>query len=125
MLASRKAPPALPLQLSLSDIVTPLKLASWATELSAYPDEQFKHFILYGIEHGFRIGFDYANHKLTAKGNNMSSALEHPEIVDDYLATEKALGRVGVVPRAPLSKHNTRRANVLILPATHNYQLSQ
>ena len=105
MLASRKAPPALPMPLSLSDIVTPLKLASWATELTAYPDEQFKHFILYGIEHGFRIGFDYANHKLTAKGNNMSSTLEHPEIVHDYLATEIALGRIGVVPRgSPAAK---------------------
>ena len=84
---------------TLLDIITPLNLVSWATELSAYPDKQFKHYILSGIEYGFRVGYDYANHTLVARGRNMSSALEHPEVVDNYLAAEKSLGRVGVVPK--------------------------
>ena len=97
-LSSRVNHQALPLPPALSDIVTPLKVENWAVELSNYPDKQFSQYILAGIKHGFRVGFDYANCKLVARRRNMSSALEHSEIVDDYLAIEKAQGRVGVVP---------------------------
>lgn len=83
-LSSRLNHQALPLPPPLSDIVTPLKLENWAIELSTYPDEQFRHYILSGIKHGFRIGYDYANHKLVTRGRNMSSALEHAEVVDDW-----------------------------------------
>ena len=104
-LASRKRPPGPPLPPHLSDIVTPFKLDSWAMELRAYPDEQFKHFILSGIEHGFRIRFDYANHKVAAKGINMSSAFEHPQVIDDYIAAEKSQSQVGVMPKgSPMAK---------------------
>ena len=91
-LSSGVNPQALPLPSPLSDIVTPLKLEYWAIELSTYSDE------LSVIKHGFRIGCDYANYKVVTRGRSMSSAVEHTEVVDEYLALEKAQGRVGILP---------------------------
>ena len=85
-------PQALPLGPPLSDIVTHLKLENWAMELSTYPDEQIRLYILSGIEKGFRIGYDCANHRLVSRDRNMSSVVEHSEIVDHYLDLEKAQG---------------------------------
>ena len=46
-----------------------------------------------GIRDGFRIGFDY---KVRVRGSpaNMASAIEHPEVVSDYLAGECSEGTV-------------------------------
>ena len=47
-----------------------------------------------GIRDGFRVGFDYSRHSCKWATGNMSSALEHPEVVRDYLAQECSEGRI-------------------------------
>ncbi len=54
--------------------------------------------MLNGISEGFRIGFDCTRSDLVSKGSNMVSAREHPEVVEKYLAEEKSMGRIGVLP---------------------------
>ena len=42
---------------------------------------------------GFRIGFNHASRRVTAK-SNMKSAHQHPEVVQKYMDNEVRLGRV-------------------------------
>ena len=47
----------------------------------------------------------------------MLSALEHPQVVDDYLALEKSLGRVGAIPKhAPLVSYRCPNQSVRCYP---------
>ena len=39
-------------------IATPLRWEVWAKELRDFPDREFARYIVDGIRHGFRIGFD-------------------------------------------------------------------
>ena len=51
-------------------------------------------FFLQGITKGFRIGYDYDNGILKSAHKNLGCALEHTEVVDDYLQTELAHHRI-------------------------------
>ena len=66
--------------------------------LNDHPDVQFKNYILSGIAHGFRIGFDYRNASLRPARKNMSSAYDHPDQVDSYLRNEISQGRIVSLP---------------------------
>ena len=46
------------------------------------------------IQEGFRVGFDYSKCTCKLAIGNTKSALEHPEVVSDYLAEECSRGRV-------------------------------
>ena len=50
----------------------------------------FAEYVVQGIQNGFRIGFDYRSARMKKVSSNMRSALEHPEVVQDYLAKECA-----------------------------------
>ncbi len=67
-------------------VISPLHWTSWAEGLAKHPDREFADYLVQGIRDGFRIGFDYANHSCKRASRNMSSALERPEVVRDYLA---------------------------------------
>ena len=54
------------------------------------------------MKEGFRIGFRYADCAVKQAGSNMKSALDHPEVVEQYLATEVKLGRVMLLDREAL-----------------------
>ncbi len=56
----------------------------------------FTGIILAGLTGGFRIGF---NHRSTRARSNMRSAIDHPDIVNNYLLLEKTAGRIGVLTR--------------------------
>ena len=43
---------------------------------------------------GLRGGFDYANHSCVSAKRNMLSASQHPEVIEEYLKEEYALGRI-------------------------------
>ena len=58
--------------------------------ISDHPDKQLVHYILHGINEGFRVGFRYGK---SAK-SNMLSADTNPQVVTSYLQEEVALGRV-------------------------------
>ncbi len=83
----------------LQSVATPLRLQVWRSELSSHPDPEFRRFLLRGIEHGFRIGFDYEGARCRKASRNMPSAAEHPEPIEKYLANELGAGRIiGLLP---------------------------
>ena len=53
-----------------------------------------------GIAGGFRIGFNYQRFSCKPAHRNMKSAIESADVVEEYLFTEQAAGRV-VGPLAP------------------------
>ncbi len=81
------------------EIVTPLDWRVWDENLSTYPDQQLRRYIVDGIKGGFRIGFNYA-HSLRSTERNMHSVKSYPEAIEGYLAEECAAGRIiGPLPR--------------------------
>ena len=81
-------------------IVTPLQVEAWAVALSGHPDRAFVKYLLDGICHGFRIGYndDPSRMRRSAK-HNMLSAKQNPQVVSDYLKREREAGQVvGPIP---------------------------
>ena len=58
-----------------------------------HPDREAVSFVPYGLQHGFRLGFQPSRSRKAAKSNKLS-ACQHPAVIDDYLATEVALHRM-------------------------------
>ena len=89
----------------LSEVCSPLSanIGAWRERLQKHPDKVFSEYILHGLEFGFRVGFDY-HIQLSAARRNMTSALEHVDVVDKYLGEEREAGRIlgpfrqGVIP---------------------------
>ena len=76
----------------LREISFPLtdRLPVWRLALAAHPDRAFAHYVQYGIEHGFRIGFDHATP--SSSDQNMLLARAHQAVITDYIAAELAGG---------------------------------
>ena len=93
-LARAKPPELLARRPQLSEIHSPLrrKLPAWRQELRDHGDRRFAKYILDGIEHGFRVGFDHS-YPLVPASRNMPSASSHAEVIDAYIAGEVAEGR--------------------------------
>ena len=68
-------------------------LEGWHRALSSHTDQTFAHYIIEGLCQGFRIGFNRSS-PLRSAANNMGSALQHPEVISEYLQKEKAPGRL-------------------------------
>ena len=62
--------------------------------LATYPDKRFVNFLLRGIEKGFRIGFTYKSIQLKSHYQNLLSAMDHPQVVQDCLEKELEAERV-------------------------------
>ena len=77
----------------LAEVWTPLHLDSWLRRLRYHPDRDFSFYILRGIEYGFYIGVN-PSVSLTPAASNMQSAIQHPEIIDDYLQNDLLLNRI-------------------------------
>lgn len=67
-------------------------LREWERLLNGHPDAIFRDYVLNGLRRGFRVGFQEG--PLGAARRNLPSADEHREVVTEYLANERALGRV-------------------------------
>ena len=67
-----------------------------------HPDQSFVTYVLDGIQNGFRVGFNSASVSLKSTTHNMSSASLQPLVIDDYLHTELAKGRVAGPFSSPL-----------------------
>ena len=78
---------------AITEIRTPLIAKAWENALQCHPDSDFKHYILSGITNGFRIGFN-RRQQLRSSRRNMLSALNNPEIVEQYLGKECSLGHI-------------------------------
>ena len=101
--------PALPRQLPLlaSSITSPLILDNWRQALCNHPDKQFVQYILQGLANGFHIGMALG-HCCISSHDNMRSAKMNSQLVDDYLATELAAGRIV----GPFEPHDLPTAQV-------------
>ena len=82
---------------NLGEIATPLRVQAWEQGLKNVPDKQFVQYILSGLKQGFRIGFNFATNPLADGSKNLVSALEHPEVIDEYLSQEKWLHHMVVI----------------------------
>ena len=95
--------PALPRQIPkvVACVSTPLKALAWRKALASYPDRAFVRYIIRGLQEGFRIGFHYPS-RLRSATANMPSAVQHPQVINDYIAKELSLGRfLGPFPSFP------------------------
>ena len=78
----------------LPDVVlvvqSPLHLNNFCKYLSNYPDQVWCSKLLKGIEYGVNIGFE--GERTSIISDNWKSALEHPEIITEYLSNKVAAG---------------------------------
>ena len=71
-----------------SRIHTPLIINKWQEALVNHPHHLLVDFFLTEISQGFRIGFNHPADKLKSAHRNLTGALQHPQFVEEYLATE-------------------------------------
>ena len=77
----------------LTSLSTPLKLAAWEQHLCNHPDQDFVAYILKGIQQGFRIGVD-STHNFISATKNMRSATLNPQVIEEYIKQELELGNI-------------------------------
>ena len=75
-------------------VSTPLQPHNWFELLSTFPNQDLKEFFINGLLHGFKIGFKNPLSQLRSSKKNLLGALQHPQVVDDYLQAEIAEHRV-------------------------------
>jgi len=91
-------------------ITSPLVPEQWHRYLDDYPDKTLKHFFISGIMSGFRLGCTASSSTLKSSRRNLMSILEHPKVVEEYLATELSQSRIAspfrkeTVPNAHISR---------------------
>ena len=73
--------------------VTPLVVAKFKKELANHPDASLVSYVIQGLEHELRLGFNHSVQLKSAK-KNKASGYEHPRVIDNYLANEVSRGRV-------------------------------
>lgn len=107
------------LQPDLRQISSPLteRLPAWRSALEAHTDHAFSRYVLEGIEHGFRIGFDHA-FQLRSAVRNMPSALAHSSVISEYIAAEVGTGRM-LGPYPPGSVPNIHINRMGVVPKGH------
>ena len=82
--------------------VSPLIVSKFQIELCNHPDRAAVSYVLEGLKHGFRLGFSPSSWVLKSSCTNMRSAIQQPLVIDDYLQTEIAHGRIaGPFPTSP------------------------
>ena len=83
-------------------------------EVLTHPDQSFVTYVLDGLQNGFRVGFNPASVSLKSATQNMPSASLQPSVIDDYLYTELAKGRVaGPFSSPPLPHLHISRFGVI------------
>ena len=117
-LASQPRPIVKSLPSAITRITTPLNYEAWELCLSTHPDKQLVNYILDGITHGFRIGFNYAAHRCTPATNNLPSAEAHPEVVQKSIDTEVGKGRL-LGPFDPREYPQVQISSLGVIPKKH------
>ena len=88
-------------------------LAAWCDSLRHHPDAVFASYVIEGLQHGFKIGFDYSC-PLQSATRNMGSATSHPEVVDAYIQGEVSRGRMlGPLPQSMAEGLHVNRMGVI------------
>ena len=105
----------------LRPVYSPLDPTAWSVALHPHPDKAFVRFLLKGLREGFRIGF-HRPAPLQSAPCNMRSALQHPDVVQEYLERECARNRM----LGPYSRSDVRDMPPLhinrfgVIPKGHN-----
>ena len=71
----------------------------WRESFKDHPDRAFVGYILSGLQHGFRVGFDYTCPLHPAR-QNMQSAKHHPAVIEEYVQDKRLHGRI-LIPFSP------------------------
>ena len=69
-------------------IQTPLVIPKWTQALQTYPLKSLAAYFRTGITFGFRVGYNHPRRLQKSAHKNLEGTLLHPEVVEDYLATE-------------------------------------
>ena len=95
-------------------ISTPLNSVAWQVMLQDHPNRDLVSFFMLGIMQGFRIGFNRPYHTLRSARKNLGSAIEHPKVVEEYLAAEISQNRVaGPFNRSSIADVHISRFGVI------------
>ena len=73
--------------------VTPLRVERFTRELQSHPNQIQVSYVLNGLRHGFRLGFQQ-HHTLKPAKRNKDSAINNPQVIDSYLENEVRRQRV-------------------------------
>ena len=77
-------------------------MEAWAAALAHHPNADLCNFLIAGLTHGFRIGFNRGN-PLSSARRNMPSAEAQSAVVEEYLQRELGAGRIiGPLPATSL-----------------------
>ena len=66
----------------------------WDRQLRLHPDRLLHNYLVRSLRKGFRIGFSHESARCTSAVSNMQSARERPSMIDAFIATKLAMGRV-------------------------------
>jgi len=83
-----------------------LQWEAWAAALRSHPDAEFAGFILEGIQHGFRIGYNHKDHTFSLAHKNLPSVAEHPDII--YTNRSSQRQNAGTIPNLLHSGHSIK-----------------
>ena len=102
-------------------VSTQLNPKAWETALKPHPDKAFSRFLVEGLRQGFRIGFN-RQAPLKPASRNIQSAHDHPQAIDDYLAKERALGRMlgPFIPEVLVALPEFQVNRVRVIPKGHD-----
>ena len=99
-------------------IHTPLDIFQWGEALRDHPNQPLAQFFLTGIKEGFRIGYKYGLSSLKSARRNLDCAMQHEEVVSEYLRTEVRNGRVS----GPFKRSEAQGAQInrfRVIPKNH------
>lgn len=95
-------------------IHTPLLLSRWKEALEGHPNQPLVQFFLNGVAEGFRIGHNCGAVQLKSAQKNLDNALQHKEVVSEYLQSEVDNMRVaGPFTRAEAAGAQVSRFGVI------------
>ena len=69
---------------------TSLDSQAWQRVLKGHPDKDFVAYILVGISHGVHVGADRSKAIRSSKEGNLPSVRQHPALVQEHVAAERA-----------------------------------
>jgi len=93
--------------------LTPINVDRFQHELRHHPNPDKVVYVVQGLREGFHLGFNYSTSLKSASGN-MASALQNPQVIDNYLQSEVQLGRVaGPFSESPLPVLHVSRFGVI------------
>ena len=94
---------------------TPVRSTVLSRYLASHPDQQFARYIIQGITHGFRIGFNIPSSQLRSSSRNHPSSLVNERVVSTYIAEEVTFGRM-VGPVSPPLYPNLHISPIGLVP---------